>query len=158
MATRAHTPRAFGPEAIDSDLARRAEAAVRALADGGAATEPLRALLSMADQLPREPAAVRVLRAAVRMLPDAVHDADLAEVGEFHALFQLMLGMGLNASALAARLQVGNATIARYAAGTSAPATVHARRGALIETVRMLEEGVHAGDLACLAHLRARPS
>lgn len=156
MATRAHTPRAFGPEVMDTDLARRAEAAVRALADGGAATEPLRALLSMADQLPREPAAVRVLRAAVRMLPDAVHDADLAEVGEFHALFQLMLGMGLDVPALAARLQVGPTTIGRYATGASAPATVHARRGALVETVRMLEEEMRSGGLACLAHLRKR--
>lgn len=156
MATRAQTPRALEPEVIDNDLARRAGAALRALADGGAATEPLRALLSMADELPSEPAAVRVLRAAARMLPEAVHDADLTEVGEFHALFQLVLGMGLDASAVAARLQVGPATIARYAAGTSAPATVHARRGALVETVRMLEEGMRSGDLACLAHLRPR--
>lgn len=138
----------------DPDLERRAVAAVRALAVGAGATVPLRNLLSMDDQIPREPGAVRVLRVAVRTLPDAVHDADLAKPGEFHALFQLMLGLGVDPTALAERLELGIATIARYAAGTSAPSTLHARRGALVETVRLLEQGLRAGELQCLNHLR----
>jgi hypothetical protein len=143
------------PHVSDPDLERRAVAAVRALAEGGSATAPLRNLLSMADQIPREPGAVRVLRVAIRTLPDAVHDADLARPGEFHALFQLMLGLGVDPTGLSDHLEVGIATIARYAAGTSAPSTVHARRGALIETVRMLEQGLRDGELQCLNHLRA---
>jgi hypothetical protein len=139
---------------VDDTLARRAEAAVRAVMEGGAATEPLRTLLAKAEQIPREPAAVRVLRAAVRTLPDAVHDADLSNVGEFHALFQLMLGMGVEPAALSNRLEVGAATIARYANGISAPATIHARRGALVETARMLEEGLRSGGLQCMVHLQ----
>lgn len=154
MATVADQGRAFAPEPLDHDLARRAEAAVRALEAGGPATEPLRALLGMADRIPREPAAVRVLRAAIRVLPDAVHEADLSEAGEFHALFQLMLGMGLDSTALSKRLEVGVATLGRYAGGSSAPSTVHARRGALVETVRMLEEDMRSGKLACLSHLQ----
>jgi hypothetical protein len=56
-------------------------------------------------------------------------------------------------AALAARLEVGIATIGRYASGTSAPATAHARRGALIETARMIEQCLRCGELQCLTHL-----
>lgn len=136
----------FDDSANDPDLARRAAAAARALADGAAAA-------STTGQFPPEPGAVRVLRAAVRMLPEAVHDAELKHAGEFHALFQLMLGMGVDPATLAERLEVGPATITRYAAGTSAPATIHARRGALVETARLVEQGMRGGTLQCLMHL-----
>jgi len=137
----------------DPEFARRAEAAVRAVADcgGGAPLRP-----GIADPPAPEPGAVLVLRAAVSMLHQAVHEADLGNVGEFHALFQLMLGLGVDPPALAERLEVGIATIGRYAGGTSAPATVHARRGALIETARMVEQRLGSGDLQCLMHLRRK--